>query len=334
MIYSILYSASQLPVEWDDLCISYFQKREFLIYLEKMNPCNQKYYILYEGNHIIAGAVVYLLKLDLFTYSKFALPVKMNIAGIPCSVSTQGYIGNTKSIKLVHDYVYSCIKGLTLSLNLDDVSKLTRKAIIGKTLPSTIFQVTFTNWEDYLNSLRYEYRRRVRFVLNLTTGIVLKKDNCSNFTKEMYDLYLQVFRKSEAKLELLSYDFFKNLPPKFELTVCYDCNDIASWYITLRDNETLVFFMGGINYSNKHSRYIYIRNLIEIIKTGIDLKVKFVDLGQTAEIPKLRSGGTLKPLFLTTSHSNSIANFLLKKFIGVLEYTNKIPQHKVFKDSL
>lgn len=333
MIYSIIDNAAQLPDEWDDLSESYFQTKEFLSYIEKMNPCNQRYYLLYENQNLIAGAVLYTLKLNLFTFSKFTLPVKMNIVGIPCSVSAQGYLGAPDKIILIHDYIYSDVEGLKLSLNLRDIKYLHNSTIRGNTLPTVIVLNKFANWDDYLKSLRYDYRRRIGIIMSKTHEIVIKNDNCSSFTQQMYDLYLQVYNKSEGKLELLSLDFFKYLPPKFNLTILYNDNNIAAWYISIVDNETLVFFLGGMDYNNKLSKYLYMRIITEIVKKGIDSQIKQIDLGQTAEIPKLRSGGYLKQLYLTTSHGNKLANYLLGRFIGLLEYNYKIPQHKVFRDS-
>ena len=37
-------NAISLPKEWDQKCENYFQKRKFLAYCERYNPCQQKYY--------------------------------------------------------------------------------------------------------------------------------------------------------------------------------------------------------------------------------------------------------------------------------------------------
>ncbi|MCU0371470.1 MAG: hypothetical protein MUC31_08645, partial [Bacteroidales bacterium] len=91
---NIISGALDLPESWDRAAVEYFQTREFLHYTEKYNPCNQRYYLLRRDGIFETGVVVYTLKLDLLTFLNIHSPIRMNIAGIPCSVSAGGIIGN------------------------------------------------------------------------------------------------------------------------------------------------------------------------------------------------------------------------------------------------
>ena len=86
--------APDLPENWDSVAGDYFQTREFLNHTEKYNPCNQRYYLLYRNGIFEIGIVAYALKINLLTYLNISSPFRMNIAGIPCSVSASGIIGN------------------------------------------------------------------------------------------------------------------------------------------------------------------------------------------------------------------------------------------------
>jgi hypothetical protein len=99
--FSLVYSAFKLPPAWDDLAKIYFQKREFLIHTEKYNPCKQRYWLLEEEGKLKAGAVLYNLRLDLLTFIHLRSPLVMNIAGIPCSVSCSGFIGDHSYIQIL-----------------------------------------------------------------------------------------------------------------------------------------------------------------------------------------------------------------------------------------
>jgi hypothetical protein len=126
--------ALDLPENWDHAAIDYFQTREFLDHTEKYNPCNQRYYLLYRDGFFETGIVVYTLKLDLLTYLGIPSPFKMNIAGIPCSVSAGGIIGNRDYLHQLTGYLKIREKGLLLFLNLAyDLDE--EKMIPGKTLP-------------------------------------------------------------------------------------------------------------------------------------------------------------------------------------------------------
>ncbi|MDP3433341.1 MAG: hypothetical protein Q8T04_10300, partial [Bacteroidota bacterium] len=53
--------AKDLPDEWNLLAENYFQRREFLIYAEKYNPCAQRYYCFYENDKLLSAAIMYSL---------------------------------------------------------------------------------------------------------------------------------------------------------------------------------------------------------------------------------------------------------------------------------
>ena len=99
MSYSVvcIRDAAGLPPEWDQLADGYFQEREFLRHCQEYNPCNQRYYLASREGKLEAGAVLYSLALDLFTYLKLKSPVTMQIAGVPCSVSASGLIGSAEA---------------------------------------------------------------------------------------------------------------------------------------------------------------------------------------------------------------------------------------------
>ncbi len=126
-----VHTVLAIPDEWDNLATCFYQKKQFLLHSQNWNRCNQRYYLAYEDNRLVAGAVVYTLKLNLFTYSKFTLRVKMQITGIPCSVSCQGLIGNNQYAYELLDHIFSAEKGLCLALNLENTTGISK----------TIFQI-------------------------------------------------------------------------------------------------------------------------------------------------------------------------------------------------
>ncbi len=115
-----LSKAGDLPDQWDSLAVDYFQTKEFLVHAEKYNPCKQRYYTLYKDGTFEAGAIVYTLRLDLFTYLSIPSPFRMNIAGIPCSVSSSGIIG---SFELFSDLIEHIKKQENSELILEQALK-------------------------------------------------------------------------------------------------------------------------------------------------------------------------------------------------------------------
>jgi hypothetical protein len=218
-----------------------------------------------------------------------------------------------------------------LALNLENTTGISRKAILGNTLPTIVFKNKFSDWEKYLNSLRSDYRHRLRLVEQKSRELKLHRTSCLDFNRKMYFQYLQVFSRSDAKLEKLSFNFFKFLPEEFCLTEITYKDYLAGWFITLYADQKLYFFLGGIDYSLNRKYSVYLKLLNEIIKLGISLNAEIIDLGQTAEEPKMRLGGENKKLFLVAFHKNLCLRILLRTAIKMLEYKQKLPDHHVFK---
>lgn len=330
--FKYIKKAENLPKHWNEISDSYFQTIDFLRHAERYNYCKQRYYMLYDENKLVSGAIMYSLHLDLFTFVRIKSPIKMNIVGIPASVSSQGIFGKREYIEALKEHIYKKEKGLILFLNLETQNKNSGKAS-GKTLPSIIFQNQFTNTKEYKSRLRYSYRRRIK-KLSSNPNFDIITSNCSVFHEEMYKQYLDVYNKSNVKLERLNLDFFKNLPDKFSLTTIKKKDSLLGWNITLTNNATFYFFLGGINYKLNKDNSTYLRLLYNIIEKSIKNKAKKIDLGQTAEIPKIRMGGKPKTLYMEAFHSNFFFNYLLKKIIELIEYKVNFENNKVFKEQL
>ena len=327
-----VHTVLSIPDEWDNLATCYYQRKQFLLHSQNWNRCNQRYYLAFEDNILVAGAVVYTLKLNLFTYANSSFPITMQITGIPCSVSCQGLIGKNQYAYELLDHIFSVEKGLCLALNLENTTGISRKLVVGKTLPTIVFKRYFSDWEEYLSAIRSDYRHRINLIEEKSKELKFHRLTCLNFNEEMYYQYLQVFNKSDAKLEKLNSTFFKFLPDDFCLTKVTLEDRLVGWFITLYANQKLYFFLGGLDYSLNEEYNTYLRFLIEIIKLGIRLNAESIDLGQTAEEPKMRLGGENHKLYLAAFHKNLIVRFFLRSAIKLLEYKNKFPAHHVFKE--
>jgi hypothetical protein len=323
-------NAAELPPQWNELAGNYFRSTPFLLYCEMHNPCLQRYYLCYQNETFMAGAVVYSLALNIFTFARLRYPIQMTIVGIPASVSATGIFGKSDYAELLKDHICAVEKGFILFLNLEE-KPLKGKHASGKTLPSIIIENTFTNWHDYLNGLRAPYRRRLLHIRQKEKNLELKKMKCDAFNLEMYQLYMQVYNRSKDKLEKLSQDFFKKLPTAYSLTACYFKEKLLGWNISLHIGDTFYFFMGGVDYEMNRTYNTYFLLLTDLVKDGIEKKANFIELGQTAEIPKMRLGGQVSERYMEAHHSNRIFNGLLKIFSPLLEYNRKLEMGKVFK---
>jgi Acetyltransferase (GNAT) domain len=328
-----LQGAANLPPEWDELADNYFQQIPFLSHTEKYNLCQQRYYLCIDNGKLVSAAILYSLCIDILTFIKVKSPLRIHIVGIPCSVSSQGIFGNNAAIETLKKHIYEVEKGFILVLNLKE-KPLTGTYASGHTLPTVVMSNDFTHWDNYVASLRSSYRRRLKLINQANDDLKFEKIHCSEFTEEMYLQYLEVYKKSSGKLERLSFDFFKHLPSDFMMTVCFKNNKTIGWNISLVNQNTYYFFMGGIDYKLNKTYNTYLRLLSTIIKDGIEKKSDLIELGQTAEVPKMRLGGKPIPLFMEAHHSNLIFNKLIKLFSSLLEYRRKLENARVLKKEI
>jgi len=328
-----ILNAFNLPEKWDGLAIDYFQTKEFLIHTEKYNPCKQRYYTLTHNGILKTGAIVYTLKLDLFTYLPISSRVKMKIAGVPCSVSSSGFVGSGEFSPKLIEHIKNKEKGMLLILNLDS-NPLIENMVCGRTLPTVVITNRFQSWESYLNSLKANYRRRVLNLSRSFSEITVEKVTCDQFDGQMYKQYLDVLKRSKGKLETLSLEFFQNLLSNFNLTAYYYQKNLIGWYISATFKEKYYFFLGGIDYKMNKQFNTYFNILIGVLKEGIEKKASIIDLGQTAEIPKLRMGGKLVEKLLLGHHSNRLLRKFLKAGKGLLEYSANFNKTHVFKETI
>ncbi len=322
---------SDLPGDWDALAGNYFRTSGFLKHCEKYNPCNQRYYLLYNKDNFAAGAIVYSLKLDVFTFSKFRLPIQMNIAGVPVSISAPGIFGDRQYTESLKEYICRNEKGFTLFLNLTE-KPLPGKRAVGITLPSIVLENRFSDWDYFLNYMRAPYRRRLQTIRKFQNELIITKLKCNDFSPEMYQQYLDVFKRSKDKLEKLEYEFFLNLPQNFSLTKCTRENRLLGWNISMLSDNTFYFFMGGIDYELNKVYQTYFYLLTELVREGIEKGVLAMDFGQTAEIPKMRLGGNPSARYMEAHHSNGLLHAMLMLSGSLLSYRKPLEDGRVFRD--
>ncbi|MGE5679048.1 MAG: GNAT family N-acetyltransferase [Pseudomonadota bacterium] len=330
MSFETYKSAKELPACWDRLAgENLYLKRKQLEILESVNPCGQAYTIFScpEPDSLL---VTYRLKLDIFTYSRVSLKLPVVIAGIPCSVSSCGYVAGENTEVQLFDYLRN-LKGAKLVLNSGDIFKAEGFAR-GLTLPSCRLDMRWSSFEDYLLDMRSHYRYRLGKAIGRFSGIrqSMLADN-SLFDDSLYSLYENVYNKSEFKLEKLPISFFREFPSRI-IAFYLEKKPVA--FVQMAENGSeLAFLFGGMDYSLNMRYDIYTNMLIAIMRHGIEKGFKTVELGQTAEDTKQKLGGDPVIKYMYVNHSNSFINLLVKRGISILSYRPRGLSFNVFKEA-
>lgn len=324
-------SAENICSTWDDCVDSVYQKNDFLVHLEKYNPCNQRYYVCFSSDKVVCGAVVYSLKMNLLTFSKRSFSLPFSIIGIPASVDAAGIVGNG------HEYVKELIinilkqeKGLILSLNYNAIDNI-EKIVKMQTLPTLIFEKKNESYPEFLNNIKHNYRRRILKAEEKIKNVEKTIESCSSFTEEHYNQYLAIMMRTTTKMETLSFDFFKNLPESYKLISLYYGKELLVWHISTFDASTYYFLFGGINYPLRDKFDSYCNNLISIIKEGFETQCKTINLGQTAMVSKNRLGAKIVPLKMFVYHSNPAIRFLFSLLRKLISYKIRDKSVMIYK---
>lgn len=330
-MYKRIENAKDLPKEWDKLCKNnIYMSKKFTMFMEKVNYCNQSYHLFYKNNKLYMGFMMFERRFNLFIFTnKYKINLPMKFIYLPLSVSHPSIVWNEDKTELTK--VLNSMKGIKIIINvdteeLDNFSK-------GHYLPICTLENKWNTFDEYLNSMRASYRRRINQALKKGEAITyeLLPDN-KDFTLEMYNLYEQVFNHSEYSLEKLTVDFFRNDIAK---TILLKINNKIEAFIQLiedRNNDMLIFEFCGYNYEIAHDYDIYYNMLSEITKYAIDNKFKYVQFGQTAYDAKLKFGAKMYYNYYLLSHSNKFINALIRKYNDKLQYKVVDYDFNVFKE--
>ena len=301
----------QLSKEWDYLADSFYMKKAFLYHLQNYNYCFQLYYELYENDKLVCGTIVYTLNVNILTFSKLNCVLKMRVIGIPVSIATPPLVGDEKYANYLLDHILQTEKGIILGINFI-ADYCVNKVSNMRTLPTIVMKNNFSSFDAYIKAIRSPYRRRLhKHELNFKY-IESIESSCQEFTETHYSLYLEIMKRTKTKLEILSFDLFKNLPANFMLTSHYINEKLVVWQICTKDKDKLYFLFGGMDYTYRDRYSSYYNNLLSILRYAIDNNFTTIDFGQTAELAKLRLGGELSERRMFIFHRNAIVNSLLK----------------------
>ncbi len=323
--------AELLPAEWDEVTRdNIYLQRNFLAFIEKSeHDYKPVYYLFYDGERLDSVFVSHRRKgYNLGMFTKKDIKIKVTLIYLPMCVTASGLVtGRLKD--LVFDTIRS-IKGYKMILNLQggDVKGFAT----GLTCPKCILDLPFASFDDYLAALRSDYRNRVKKIFRKTDMLDIRFiDNTTEFTEELYGLYLNVLGNSRIRIETLSKEYFTG--KMFRVFVAYDADKPVGFVQLLPNGDELVFEFVGLDYDCNEIIPVYHRMLYEIVKYGIENGFKTIDFGQTADDTKLKLGCRYVALYAALHHSNPLVNAVCKILAPKLEYKPIKTQFHVFREA-
>jgi len=324
-------SATDIPREWDDaIGDNIYLKRDFLSFMERVNACRQRYYMIRGNGDPDTVFVTYVLGgYNLAMFTRFRLLVEMTFVYVPLSVTRPG-IAFGERLGEALDFIKK-IKGYKIILNL---GKYPFPGFArGYTCPKCILAIAWRAFDEYLGSLRSGYRHRCLKAIRKSESLRMRfLSDGGEFNDQMYSLYLQVYDHSETKIEKLSKGFFEG---RFFRIFVLERDSRAHGFVQLLENgDELIFEFVGFDYATNEDYDTYMRMLLEIVRYGIEHGFKTIDFGQTADETKLRLGSEYAYLYAYLHHSNAFVNFLCGLLAPCLEYRPIATRFSVFKERI
>ncbi len=321
-------SAEELPPEWDALTRgNVFLERASLSIVERSNPCSQQYVLISNGSPDSIFAT-YRRDLDLLAFTKGRMTTPVTVVGVACSVSAPGFSFGAKTSGRASELI-SGIDGASLVLNAMSQTELKGLAT-GKTLPSCELELAWEDFDHYLSSMRSHYRYEMLKTLKLGSALTVRclPDN-KEYGDELHQLYLNVYEKSDYKLERLAPDFLREFPG--EIYVFSLADKEVGFVKAFETGKRLTFLFGGLDYDFNVEYRVYLNMLRFLVKEGIRRKCEVIDFGQTAEDVKLKMGCRYSERYVYAGHSRAALKWGLKACAGFLSYKPPEDNYHVFK---
>lgn len=197
-----------------------------------------------------------------------------------------------------------------------------------------------TDFAGYLAAMNAKYRKAAKdAVAAVAKGgcIVDNLTDLAPWADQLHGLYLQVHGKAGVRLATVHRDYLPALarhlgPDRFRCTVVREGDRLLGFITTLRDGETAVGYLIGIDYAANERLPLYFRLLYAAVDQGLAMGCRRLSLGRTALEPKAKLGAKPLPLHVAMRHRVTAANALIHPLLRWIPH-DEAPERSVFKDA-
>jgi predicted N-acyltransferase len=244
--------------------------------------------------------------------------IKAVVCGMPIGEGRIGNIGHNNAVMeaIVHKLEHMAKKNKAAMIAFKDfqpqytgmLDPLKKNGFTKfDSLPTTILDVKFKDFEEYLNTLsaanRYDLRRKFRKVDgHVKIDLEIVDDLAEPVLREVYKLYLDIVKKHDMGFELLPIAFFekisKNMPGNIKYFLWRIDGKLVAFLLCLVSKDTLIDYYVGMDYSIAHKYHLYFLKFRDILNWCIKNNIKRYEMGITGYEPKRRLGFNFVPLYL------------------------------------
>ena len=357
--------------EWDRVFPNVLEGYNFFKSLDEseFDQFSFYYIMVYDGDVAVGAAPCFSLKYSLdtsmsgtarrvFNFIKKSFPdflsVKALACGVPMGQGCIGMAGNSKDIigailKKMEEIARHekaqliAFKDFPYSYSNDFNTLADSGFFKVDSMPYAEMEITFKNFEEYLNKLsgasRYDLRRKFKKAESLARIEMKIVDKLNEkILMEMYDLYMQIVNKHEMGFEIVPMAFFKNMarnmPNETKFFLWRVDGKLAAFLFALTSDGTFIDYYLGLDYALAHKYHLFFIKFRDVMKWCIENKMKKYEIGFSGYEPKRRLGFDFIPLHIYVKHRNRLVNPLFKILTHFLKFENFDPDLKAIKRSM
>jgi hypothetical protein len=208
-------------------------------------------------------------------------------------------------------------------------------------MPMTRLDLSFQNFDEYLQTLGYVSRKSLRRKFRKTERAAeIDMDvvnDISPHVDAIYPLYLQVHERSPMKFETLTKEFFcrisQTMPEQARFFIWRESGKIIAFSLGLVCGDTIYDECLGLDYSVALDLHLYFYTIRDVIQWAIDQQLCHYCSGPLNYDPKLHLGHELAPLDLYVLHARKWLNPTFGVALKYLEPTRHDPILKKFPNA-
>ncbi len=194
----------------------------------------------------------------------------------------------------------------------------------GEIEPLYLMPKCFAHFDQYNESLRSMYRKQMQGDIKkfAQTGLQVEcffdsKEISQRFDANIYQLYLNVWRKAKERLECLSEDFFRKIalvfPGQVALVLISDKGKAVAFALGIFEQEVFYCLYIGLDYAYNDSANLYFNLFYQELKMAFPLQ-KQICLGQTSGMFKTRLGAIAEQRYFWVKPLNPFLKLIFKFF--------------------
>jgi hypothetical protein len=208
--------------------------------------------------------------------------------------------------------------------------------------PKMILEIQrqWKNFDDYLEDIKSKYRVRARKALSLAAGIekrILEVDEIAAHREEIHRLYRNVADQAAFNAFILHDQYFENLKAalgkQMTFTTYWQSGKMVAFFTSIRNYDVLDAHFLGYDPKTNADAQLYLNMLYDLIKEGITMRARIVDMSRTAIEIKSTVGAVPHPMYLFLKHSTPVLNQVVKFVIGFVKPNENFIIRQPFRDA-